>query len=160
MNLIVFERERRLLSAIVFLIGSANRKCLFMSHNPPRKTSLTSLVHSTLGLSLVPGQEGEAPPPHPQPGLRPQQGPEKKVENRTPGSETAAMHPGRLHFQSKSGAGSISSDKEASHYIPQKQDSSRSLGPADVQQPYESQVSAISEDGYVIILEDHISVPD
>ena len=123
-----------------------------MSHNPPRKSSLTCLAQSALGpgLSLVPGQEGEAPLPHPQPappGLAPQQGPEKEVEDRTPRSEMASVHPGRLHFHSKSGAGSISSDKEASHVIPQKQDSSHSLGPADGRGFYDSQVS---QDGYVV----------
>ena len=121
-----------------------------MSHNPPRKSSLTCLAQSALGLSLLPGQEGEAPLPHPQPGLEPQQGPEKEVEDRTPRSEMASVHPGRLHFHSKSGARSISSDKEASHVIPQKQDSSHSLGPADGRGLYDSQVSTISQDGYVV----------
>jgi len=54
-----------------------------MSHSPPRKSSLTCLAQSTLGLSLLPGQEGEAPLPHPQPAppeLDPQQGPEKEVD--------------------------------------------------------------------------------
>jgi len=59
----------------------------------------------------------------------------------------ASVHPGRLHFHSQSGAGSISSDKEASHVIPQKQDSSHSLGPADGRGFYDSQVS---QDGYVV----------
>lgn len=114
-----------------------------MSNKPPRKkTSVTSLVQSTFTLTLVPTHEGEAPPQATPPGLPPQQGPEKK-EERTAELETTAeteMSSGRLNFLSKTGAGSVSSDKEAHHSVSQRQDSKGG-------QVYESQTSNLSLDG-------------
>ena len=88
--------------------SDARREQLFMSNKPPRKkTSVTSLVQSTFTLTLAPTREGEPPPQATPLGLPPQQGPEKK-EERT--AETV-MSSGRLNFNSKTGAGSVSSDK-------------------------------------------------
>ena len=117
-----------------------------MSNKPPRKkTSVTSLVQSTFTLTLVPTREGEAPPQATTPpGLPPQQGPEKK-EERTAELETTAeteMSSGRLTFNSKTGAGSVSSDKEAYHSVSQRQRHDSKGG-----QAYESQCSNLSHDG-------------
>lgn len=112
-----------------------------MSNKPPKKkTSVTSLVQSTFTLTLVPTNEGEAPPQATPPGLPPQQGPDKKEQERTPELETAAepvMSSGRLNFNSKTGAGSVSSDKEAYHSFSQRQSSKDGRA-------YDSQLSNLS----------------
>ena len=112
-----------------------------MSNKPPKKkTSVTSLVQSTFTLTLVPTNEGQAPPQATPPGLPPQQGPDKKEQERTPELETAAepaMSSGRLHFNSKTGAGSVSSDKEAYHSLRHNSKDGRA---------YESQSSNLSHD--------------
>ena len=145
MNLFVESNRARERQRQCVLIGTsdAHREQLFMSSKPPRKkTSVTSLVQSTFTLTLVPTREGEAPPQATPPGLPPQQGPEKK-EERTAELETTAetvMSSGRLNFNSKTGAGSVSSDKEAYHSVSQRKDSKD-------RRAYESQSSNLSHDG-------------
>ena len=92
-----------------------------MAQERQKKTSLTQLVHSTIGLSLV-TQEGEA-----------------SLAEASPEENMAS----RLQFNSKSGAGSVSSDKVAlTEY-----DDVSSLDRGRRQRPTKTLINQASQDG-------------
>ena len=107
-----------------FLHISTNYQTSAMAQERQKKTSLTQLVHSTIGLSLV-TQEGETPLP--------------EIANR---EETMAS---RLQFNSKSGAGSVSSDKVALTEC----DDVSSLDRGRRQRPTKTLINQASQDGWV-----------
>lgn len=116
------------------------------------KTNLTELVNSTFSLTLVPTHECKKLPESIPLGLTPWQEPEKREEAELEAAVKDTMHSVFLNFNSKSGARSVSSDKEAHHSASRRQDSTNSLVSRDGQ-AFEFQFSPLSHDECV----DHVT---
>lgn len=111
------------------------------------KPNLTELVNSTFSLTLVPTHECKKLPESIPLGLTPWQEPEKREEAELEAAAKDTMH--RLNFNSKSGARSVSSDKEAHQSTSRRQDSTNSLVSRDGQ-VFEFQFSPLSHDQCVL----------
>jgi len=105
-----------------FLHISTNYKTSALAHKRQKKMNLTQLVHSTIGLSLV-TQEGKA----------------SLAEGASPEENMAST----LQLNSKSGAGSVSSNKVAlTEY-----DDALSLDRGQRQRPTKTVINQGSQDG-------------